>query len=415
LSPPESGSLANGLPVFRIPIEGTRAATLLIAFDAGSRSEPAGQDGIAHFLEHLVFQGGGDYPDVRTINWAAERLGARMNALTSAEFVAFHITVRAEHLLEGADLLTDFLSQPRLDAAELERERGVVIQEIARAHDQPSALADELIDRAAYGDHPLGRSVLGTEASVTSLTRENVLAFKEGRWAGEDGGAFLVGNLGGLVEGQVERLLERLPAVGRVPRPATSPPRRSGVIVEPRESKQSHLRLGYRPAIDMSDPAARAALTIYTTLLGGSMGSRLVDEIRERRGLAYSVGAMDYTASDAALVQLSAGLDSARCVEACRRMRELVDELGSEGPGEDEVERVRSYASGRRVLAFESTSAVARNAAEQRVVFGDDVDPDAAIVRLDEVGCDEVAEVARLVGGEPAVACVGPHRVEEFT
>src|SRR5439155_25385590 len=124
------------------------------------------------------------------------------------------------------------------------------------------------------------------------------------------------------------------------------------LLVEERDSNQSHLRMSYRPQIDVSDPKQRAALTIYSTLLGGSMGSRLFDEIREQRGLAYSVSAGDHAYADVPVLQLSAGLDSTKCVEAYARMREIVTELRDDGPTEAEVERARAYAAGRRVLAF---------------------------------------------------------------
>jgi len=139
-------TLDNGLPIYRVPLEGTRAVTLLIAFDAGARTERPEENGMAHFLEHLVFKGGEKFPTYRDVNETAERLGAVLNAFTSHDIVAFHITARAERALEAADLLTDFVGRPRIDAGELDRERGVVIQEIARAHDQPSMLAEHLID-----------------------------------------------------------------------------------------------------------------------------------------------------------------------------------------------------------------------------------------------------------------------------
>src|SRR5215210_1519853 len=116
---------------------------------------------MAHFLEHLVFKGGQEYPTYRDVNESAERIGAQLNAYTSHDLVAFHVTARAERALEAVDLLTDFVARPRIDAEELDRERGVVVQEIARAQDQPAVLAEHLIDRAAFGDHALGRSVLG--------------------------------------------------------------------------------------------------------------------------------------------------------------------------------------------------------------------------------------------------------------
>jgi predicted Zn-dependent peptidase len=144
------------------------------------------------------------------------------------------------------------------------------------------------------------------------------------------------------------------------------------------------------------------------------MGSRLFDEIREQRGLAYSVYSVDHTFSDVPILQLSAGLESGKCAEAYTRMREIVDELRSEGPREEEFERARSYAAGRRVLAFENTNVVARHAASQTVVFGQEIDPDAAIAALDETTFDDVGEVARGISESLSVACVGPHRAEEF-
>src|SRR5450755_3661279 len=156
-------TLANGMPLYRIDVEGTRAVTILVAFDAGARTERPEENGMAHFLEHLVFKGGEKFPTSRDVNEAAERIGAVLNAYTSHDLVAFHITARAQSALAAADLLSGFVGRPRVDGEELERERGVVIQEIARAHDQPSVLAEYLIDQAAFGDHPLGRPVLGPE------------------------------------------------------------------------------------------------------------------------------------------------------------------------------------------------------------------------------------------------------------
>src|ERR687895_247804 len=195
-----SSTLPSGLPVHRIDLEGTRAVTILVAFDAGARTERPDENGMAHFLEHLVFKGGEKYDDYRKVNETAERMGAVLNAYTSHDLVAFHITSRAEVVGEAIDLLTDFVGRPKVDAAELDRERGVVIQEIARADDQPAVKAEHLIDRAAFGDHPLGRPVLGPAEHLRSFTRDAILAFRRRQWAGTRGAALLVGNLGSLPE-----------------------------------------------------------------------------------------------------------------------------------------------------------------------------------------------------------------------
>ncbi len=409
-------SLPNGLPLYRISVEGTRSVTILVAFDAGARTERPEENGMAHFLEHLVFKGGEKYPTYRDVNEAAERIGAVLNAYTSHDLVAFHITARATSALQAADLLTDFVGRARIDGDELNRERGVVVQEIARADDQPAVMAGHLIDEAAFGNHPLGRPVLGPAEHIRdTFTREGIVQFRNRRWAPDRGAAFLVGNLEGLPQnGAVDELFTRFPSR---PDPAPyepAPPQQPRILVRERDSNQSHLRMSYQPSIEPGDPKQRAVLTIYSTLLGGSMGSRLFDEIREQRGLAYSVHAVAHAYADVPVLQLAAGLESSKMLEAYRRMRDIVTELRTDGPTEAEVERARAYAAGARAIAFENTGAIARHAAQQTIVYGEDVDPDETIALLDEVTFDDVREVAERVADELSVACVGPHTVEEL-
>jgi predicted Zn-dependent peptidase len=408
-------ALDTGLRLYRVPLAGTRALTVLVAFDAGARTEHADENGMAHFLEHLVFKGGQSYPTYKDINETAERLGGVLNAFTSHDMVAFHITVRAESAPAALDLLTDFVARPALDQEELDRERGVVIQEINRSNDQPSVVAEHLIDRAAFGEHPLGRPVLGPEEHLRTFTRDAIVAFRQRRWTPARGGAFLVGNLDHLPDdGRLAELFSRFPALPEPaafePAPAFAP----ATLVHERDTNQSHLRMIYRPQIDVTSPSQRAALTIYSTLLGGSMGSRLFDEIREKRGLCYSVYAADHVLADMPILQLGSGLASDKCVEAYTRMREIVDELRNDGPTAEEVDRARAYAAGRRVLAFENTGAVARTAATQSIVYREAVDPDAIISALDDVTFEDVAQVARDVADQLAVAVVGPHSTDEF-
>jgi predicted Zn-dependent peptidase len=409
-------TLKNGLRLHRIAVPGTRAVTILAAFDAGARTERPEENGMAHFLEHLVFKGGEKYPTYRDVNEAAEGIGAVLNAYTSHDLVAFHITARSQSGLDAADLLTDFVARPRIDADELNRERGVVVQEIARADDQPATVAEHLIDEAVFGNHPLGRPVLGpAEHLRDTFTRDGILAFRSRRWSPSRGAAFAVGNLDALGDnGALNELFERF-APAPAPDPFdVAPPQEPRVLVRERDSNQSHLRMSYRPMVDVDNPKQRAALMVYGTLLGGSMGSRLFDEIREQRGLAYSVSAFPHAYADVPILQLSAGLESSKCMEAYRRMRDIVSELRTDGPTEAEVRRAQAYAAGARTLAFENTGAVARYAAQQTIVYHEDADPDVTIELLDNVRFDEVRAVAAGVADELSVAVVGPHTVEEL-
>jgi len=407
-------TLDTGLPLVRLSMPGTRAATALVAFDAGARTERAEENGMAHFLEHLVFKGGEKYATYRDVNNTAERLGAQLNAYTSHDLVAFHITCRGEALMDAVDLLTDFVARAHLDADELDKERGVVIQEINRSNDQPSSVADKLLDKAVYGDHPLGRPVLGPEEHLKTFSRDAIVAFRDRQWAPERGGAFLAGDVSHADEGKLAELFSRFPGrpVDGKADPAPGFERR--VLATERDTNQSHLRLAWEPKIDPTSLRERAALSVYSTLLGGSMGSRLFDEIREQRGLCYAIRAYGWTHADSSTLEVASGLDSTKCLEAYGRIKEIVRELATDGPTEEEVERARAYAAGSTVLALESTNAVARRAAGNKVTYDEVTSPEDTIEALDAVTYDEVRQVAADIQGEPAVAVVGPHEQSDF-
>jgi predicted Zn-dependent peptidase len=370
---------------------------------------------MAHFLEHLVFKVGEKYATYRDVNNTAERLGAQLNAYTSHDLVAFHITSRAEALMEAVDLLTDFVARARIDAEELDRERGVVIQEINRSDDQPSSIADKLLDKAVYGDHPLGRPVLGPAEHIKAFSREGIVAFRERQWAPERGGAFLAGDVSHADDAKLAELFSRFPGLPVNGKPEAAPGFERRALVTERDTNQSHLRLAWEPKVDPTSLSERAALSVYSTLLGGSMGSRLFDEIREQRGLCYAIRAYGWTHADSSTLEVASGLDSTKCLEAYERIKEIVHELATDGPTEEEVERARAYAAGSTVLALESTNAVARRAAGNKVTYGEVTSPEDAIEALDAVTFDEVRRVARDIVGEPSVACVGPHEVANFS
>ena len=372
---------------------------------------------MAHFLEHLVFKGGEKYPTYRDVNETAERMGAQLNAYTSHDLVAFHITARAEAALEAADLLSDFVGRPHIDAEELDRERGVVIQEIARANDQPAAVAEHLIDEAAMGDHPLGRPVLGPEEHLRTFTR--------------DGDRGLPRTA--LGRGARRRLRGRQPRRGPLERRAgravlalSRPPRARGLRARPglraarpsceeRDSNQSHLRISYRPDVDVGDQRARAALGVYATLLGGSMGSRLFDEIREQRGLAYSGvrlrprlrrRARAPAVGRAGVGQVRGGVRAhdARSSTSCAatgRPRPRSSARGPTPPG-------GSCSPSRTPTRSPATPPARRSCATRRST------PTPRSRRSTPSRSTRSADAARRISTERAVACVGPHTADEF-
>ena len=259
-------------------------------------------------------------------------------------------------------------------------------------------VAEYLIDRAAFGDHPLGRTVLGPEENLRSFTREGIVAFRERRWAGARGGGVprRQPRAPARSERRCRSCSRRFPSAAGARRP-TSRRRRSRreTLVEQRDTNQSHLRMIYRPDVDVTDVRERAALAIYSTLLGGSMGSRLFDEIREQRGLCYSVYAINHaspTCRSCSSAPASSRPSASRPTRACARSS---TSCATTARREEEVQRARAYAAGRLVLSFENTNAVARYAANQQIVFGESIDPDEAIAALDAVTFEEVARCGR--------------------
>ena len=324
----ESSSLPNGLPLYSVELP-TRSTTVLVAFDAGARTERPEENGMAHFLEHLVFKGGQKYDDYRKVNQTAETMGAVLNAYTSHDLVAFHVTCRAEVAADAIDLLTDFVGRPKIDAEELDRERGVVIQEIARAHDQPSVVAEHLIDRAAFGEHPLGRPVLGPAEHLRTFTRDGILTFRRRQWVGARGGAFLVGNLDHLPENsEMAELFGRFPSISSNGSAEPAPPFAPTTLVEQRDSNQSHLRMSYRPSIEAA--GARRA--------------------RRAGGVLDAAGRLDGLAA----VRRDPRAARARVLGVCDRshVRGRADPAALGGPGLDEVRRgLHAHARDRRRAA----------------------------------------------------------------
>ena len=374
---------------------------------------------MAHFLEHLVFKGGEKYATYRDVNQAAESIGAVLNAYTSHDLVAFHITSRAERALEAADLLTDFVARPRIDADELERERGVVVQEIARANDQPAVMAEHLIDEAVFGNHPLGRPgarVRGAHPRpVHSRGDRRRSATGAGRrpTAARSSSATSIRST---ATAQLEELFERFPAR---PEPGPFEP------APPTESPRARARARLQPVAPADvlpapgprspTPRDRAALQIYSTLLGGSMASRLFDEIREQRGLAYSVHSTAHAYADVPVLQLSAGLDSTqgdRGVRPDEGDRHRAARAGPDGRRRSSAPARTRPAPGRsrsRTAAPSPVTRLSRRSCTARTSI-----PTGRSTLIDEVPFERVVEVAAAVPEELSVACVGPQTAEEF-
>jgi predicted Zn-dependent peptidase len=392
------------------------ATTAMIAFPAGSTAENADEWGLAHFLEHMVFKGGQTYLTYREVNRTAASLGAELNACTSDHWVAFFITARAANIRPGLGLLSDFVGRPTLPEDQFEQERAVILQELAQSRDDPESLADTCLRRALYGDHRCGTDIIGSKDSIQALSREQMIAFRDRTW--HDGVLLLVGDLDTLGSTTFDHLTERLPTqdtpeqtVVAAPVAALAPRRE----ILTTDTEQSHLRLGFAVnGVDMQNAQQRAALAVYTGILGGGMASRLFEALREERGLCYSIYAYEWGAADLApVVGVSADLDCQQLDASYQLITAEVAKLATGDLHQEEFVRAKTFTASRYALRFQNTENIALNAAETLLAARDDlIDPEAIVASFDRVSLADVQAIAERIALEPSIGLVGPHHAD---
>ncbi len=403
-------SLPNGLRVVTTPMPTAQSANVCIFVGVGSRMEDRRLNGICHYLEHMLFKGSAKRPSAQAISEAIEGAGGALNAFTDKEMTGYWAHVPYDRLDLAIDVLADMVRNPLLDSAEIDRERTVVEQEIRRAHDQPAAWTAELLSRACYGDQPIGWPIAGTEETVEAIRRGDFVEHIAKWYAPEN---IVVAVAGNTTAEQVMALIEQRTAdleSRSLPPVAAStpglPPER--VQIESRETEQSNLAYGLR-ALSRTDPD-RYPLTILNTLLGRGMSSRLFKEVRERRGLAYSIGSSVSRHSDTGSMAVSAGVSPEKVEEAGKVILEEVFKLVDEPVPEDELTRARDFTIGNFRLGLETTMALTQWTGENLVTMGKIEEIEDVVAKLQAITSDDVQRVAKRLfrRDNVAVALVGP-------
>jgi predicted Zn-dependent peptidase len=396
-------TLDSGLRVVTHTMPGLQTAAVGLFAEAGSRHEPEALNGIAHLYEHMVFKGAGGR-SAREISEAIEDVGGDLNACTERDATSFTASVMAEHVPFAVELIADMILKPHFTEAELLREKDVVLQELGEAKDTPGDIIFDDLWAAAYGDQLLGRSILGEEASVGRISVADLHEWRTGR--------FHAGNLILAAAGKVEHdalvaLAERhfadLPAGTAA---EAEPARFTGGIKAGRQSsEQAHLTLGF-PAPDARAPDFFAA-RLFSDIVGGGASSRLFQQLREERGLAYSVSAGLHPYEDTGLFYVYAAT-ARREAEAAAQLIETVLAEAAENATQRELDRVRTQARAALLMSLETPWGQASYLARQLVLWGRLVDPAEVVEQLAAVTLDEVrAAGARMIAGPKAKATIG--------
>ena len=395
--------LPSGLRVASRTMPGVETAAVGLYAEAGSRHEPAWLNGIAHLFEHMVFKGAGGR-SAREISEAIEDVGGDLNACTDRDGTNFTASVLAEHLPLAVELITDLVLEPHFAETDLEREKDVVLQELGEARDTPSDIIFDDLWSAAFADQPIGRPVLGDESTIAAVTADDLHDWRRERY--RSGSLSLVA--AGKVDHDhlVELASRRLSPLDGGGLAAPVPARfTGGTRVGRRSADQAHLALGF-PAPAQRDGDYFAA-RFFSDIVGGGMSSRLFQQVREERGLAYSVYSQLQPYSDAGLFYVYAATARRESAAAAQ----LIEDLLASAPAsltQREVERVRTQARAGLLMSIETPWGQAHYLARQLAVYGRLVDPEEVIAELEAVTLEQVAEAgAKMLSGPRARATIG--------
>jgi predicted Zn-dependent peptidase len=406
----QRNTLSNGLRVLAAPLDHAQSVTCYIMLAAGSRYENASNRGIAHFAEHMFFKGTERRPTAKDIALEVERFGGEFNAFTSKEYTGYYIRGAGEQRDRAFDVLVDMVRNSKFDSEELEREKGVIVEEMNMYFDTPRDYVSSVYDEVLFGDNPLGWETLGTKETVTAATRQTFLDYLSAWYKPPRMVVGVAGMVGDDLLARLEELLGDLePDETGTPVPAAVARSSEPIVrIHQKDSDQANICLGV-PSYPLDHPD-RYALQLLGTVLGTGMSSRLFLEVRERRGLAYYVYAVNSSYTDAGTLFSQAGVDLKRADEAVGVIATEFKRLVEEPVPADELEKARALAKGRFVLQTESPNGLLLFGLRREVLEGHAVEPSELLAGLDSVTAEDVQRVAQdVIGGQGLrLAVIGP-------
>ncbi len=405
-------TLSNGLRVLLVPEPDARAATALILVQAGSMYETKRVNGVSHFLEHMVFKGTATRPEPGMIAHELTALGAQFNAFTDQEHTGYYVKVQAGKFPKALDIVSDLYLHPLFDPREIEKERGVIIQEINMYEDDLPARAARIFNRLMYGDQPAGWDVAGEKPVVRRLGRDDFIGYRAHRYVMPGTVITIAGKFDARAAlAQIEE------AFGGITRRAAPPMRPTAVrqsaprlAVHFKESDQAHIVLGFR-AFGMFD-RRRYALRALGDILGGGMSSRLFMRVREQMGAAYYIGAGSDLSLDHGHFSVAAGVNHAQLTAVIRAILEECRRLRDETVPAAEFRKSKDHLVGGMILGIETSDDLASFYGGQEILGRPALSPEEVIARIKEVTADDVRAVARTIMRDAGLnlAVVGPYR-----
>ncbi len=402
--------LKNGLRLITIPKKDNLSVTVLVLVEAGSKYETKEINGLSHFLEHMCFKGTKDRPKTIDISGALDGLGAEYNAFTSQEFTGYYAKAQAKHLDTVLDIVSDLYLNPVFDAKEIDKERGVVIQELNMYEDMPNRRVHELFTTLLYGDQPAGWDVGGRKEVIQKLTRDDFIAYRDKHYVASATTVVVAGAFDeeDIIK-KVEQIFSGMPTNKKGEKePTIEQQSKPAVFVKYKDSDQTHLVLGVR-AYNVFDEK-RYALEVLGDILGGGMGSRLFQVIRDELGAAYYVRAAAELATDHGILSAWIGSDHEKLPSVIDAVIVEFKKLAHEPVGKEELQRAKDHLTGNLILGIETTDALANFYGDQEIITKSIVTPEEIIKRIQAVTAEEIQSVAKEIFTDERLnlAVIGP-------
>jgi len=406
-------TLSNGIRLITAPLKDAQTATIIAMFATGSRYETPEISGISHFLEHMFFKGTEKRPTTLDISKELDGVGAEFNAFTGKDHTGYYVKVAHEHLPLAIDVVSDMLLNSKFDEKELEKEKGVIVEEINMYEDNPLMYVNDIFEEVMYKGSKLGWLISGSRETVRATTREAMVKYKNSHYRGDNTVITIAGKFPDDIKEQISQAFAALPGekkengFGYEPFIVDQTEPRFRLLHRP--SEQAQIGLGF-PSYSYTDKNLMP-LKVLSTILGGNMSSRLFISVREKRGLAYMIRASSSPYQDTGNFMIQAGLDKSRIVDAIKVIREELEKVVSERVDEAELQRAKDYLQGKTSIALEDTSSLAQWYATQEALKNSVVTPNERFNMFNKVTLDDLQRVAKEVFDfkKSTLAVIGPY------
>lgn len=408
-------TLKNGLRIITVPMKGNPAVTVMAMVETGSKYETKEINGLSHFLEHMMFKGTPKRPTAKSISVELDGLGASYNAFTGTEYTGYYAKVENRHLDKALDIISDLYLNPLFKQEEIEKEKGVIIEEIKMYNDLPQSQVEEVFDNLLYGDVPAGWPVIGPEENIRKFKREDFLEYRKNHYVAESSIVVVSGDIKEKeVVNKIEKLFKNIPTTKNQEKlPVIQSQDNPQVIIKYKDTSQTHLMLGFR-SFDVNDKRG-PIMSVLNAILGQGMSSRLFTKMRDDLGICYYISSSQNAFTDHGYLAVRAGVDNTRVKIAIENIMIEIEKLKNELVTKQELKKAKDFISGNMALGLETSDSRADYVGFQELLKKNIKTPEEKLKEINKVTPKQIKDLANEILSEKVLnlAIIGPFKDEK--